>query len=155
MKKYSHDMSRESNRGLLPEGWRKFKIVKCEKAVSKAGNEMFIFNLQDAITKKVEQVYAIATQGKRWFLKSLLAACDIPASQDGIYEWDVEDVLDQDIMGKVEHIDERWINREGEKITSTKGKITEIDKAGEIPITNEKPEEEPPVEGPAEEPAPF
>ena len=154
MKKYSMDMSRESNKVLLPEGWRKFKILKCEESVSKKGNEMFIFDLQDALTKKVEQVYAIATQGKRWFLKSLLAACDVPASQDGVYDWDIEDVLNEDIMGKVEHIEEDWINREGKTVTSTKGKITEIGKVGEVsaPLEQETfganhQEEKPPVNG--------
>ena len=130
MGKYQHDMSGESKKNApLPEGWRRFKITACVEKTSKQGNEMFVFNFTDLETKQVEEVYAIATQGKRWFLKMILAACNIPASEDGVYDWDIIDILDQEVLGLVKHEQEEWINRDGKTVTSTKGKIIEVGEA--------------------------
>lgn len=125
---YRMDFSDEPDKKkLLPEGWRRFQITQCIESISKAGNQMFQFKLKDIETEQVEEVFAIATQGKRWFLKSILKACDVKAGQDGIYEWDIENVLDKIIAGRVQHINESWINREGESIAAKKAKIVEID----------------------------
>lgn len=131
MGKYKHDMSGESERKkLLPEGWREFRIMDCVEQTSKAGNEMFKFIFRDIETQQDEDVYAVALKGKRWFLKQILAACKIEAAQDGIYEWDTNDVLDADVTGLVSHVEEEWINREGVTVKTKKHKITEIsDKA--------------------------
>lgn len=121
------DMSGEKEKGeLLPEGWRKFSITGCEEKTSKAGNMMFVITLTDLEKNQTEDVYAIATAGKRWFLKSILKACSVPASADGVYDWDIADIIDKTILGKVEHIDESWINREGDTVTSKKAKITTV-----------------------------
>lgn len=126
---YKMDMSKEQDKKiLLPAGWRRFKITSCEEKVSKSGNDMFVFNFKDCETQQSEEVYAIATQGKRWFLKSILGACGVEAAQDGIYEWDIPDVLDQYVMGRVEHFDEEWIDREGKTRQTKKGKIVEVKK---------------------------
>ena len=113
MKKYSHDMSRESNRGLLPEGWRKFKIVKCEKAVSKAGNEMFVAKVVSAEDAGIGcDVYLVAEKGKRWFLKQILSAVGIEPDEEGNMAWDLSDVEGHTILGKVEHKKEDdWVDR--------------------------------------------
>jgi len=55
----------------------------------------------------------------------------------GIYKWDKEDVFNKIIMGRVQHSEEKWINREGESVITKKGKIVEIEK-----ITLSEPKEE-------------
>lgn len=130
---YKHDMSTEKERkGLIPEGWRRFEIYGCEEQTSKAGNLMFKFSILDSELGQDEEIYAIAVKGKRWFLKSILTACGIEAGQDGIYEWDIPDILDKHFMGRVEHYPDTWINRENKEITTTKWKIAEV-KAPEGP----------------------
>ena len=124
---YRDDMSREKERKQpLPAGWRKFEIAKCMEEISKQGNEMLLITLIDEETHQEEKVYAVRTPGKRWFLKSILTACGIEAGKDGVYEWDISDILDKKVEGLVEHIEESWINREGATIKTTKGKITQV-----------------------------
>jgi len=126
---YNHDMKDEHKpniKQLLPEGWRKFKIVGCEERTSKAGNLMFVITAQDLITGYEDTWYAIAEQGKRWFLKSILAACKCPASEDGVYSWDVKDIMNKNIEGLVIHEDNEWINRDGETIKGKQHRITDI-----------------------------
>ncbi len=110
----------------LPEGWREFEILTCEEQVSKQGNEMFKFIFADCETGQEEEIFAVAVKGKRWFLKQLLTACGIVADKEGFYEWDIADVLNRTVFGRVQHIDEEWINREGETVVTKKGKIVEI-----------------------------
>jgi hypothetical protein len=126
---YKHDMSKEKSRkDLLPEGQRKFQIVGCKEAVAKSsGNDMFIFTFKDVITEQEEEVYAIAVKGKRWFLKSILAACRIEASKDGVYEWEISHVMDKIVLGTVIHFEDEWINRSGNTVKVTKHKITDIE----------------------------
>ena len=133
MGKYSMDMSDESERKkLLPEGWRDFKIVACEAQISKQGNEMFKFLFKDIETGQEEDVYAVAVKGKRWFLKQILAACGLAASQDGVYDWDIANLLDKDVSGFVSHIEEPWVNREGNTVKTKKHKITQV--ADKVPF---------------------
>lgn len=122
------DMSKESERHEfeLPEGWREFVISDCREDMSKAGNVMFVFTLIDKETEQAGDVFAIATEGKRWFLKQILTACGVAAGADGVYEWEIEDTLNKTIMGKVVNVPETFINRKGEEITTTKSKITEV-----------------------------
>ena len=138
---YRHDMSRESEKkALLPEGWRQFKIHACEEQTSSKGNPMFKFTFFDMELGQEKDVYAIAVQGKRWFLKQILAACGVAAAEDGVYEWDIPDVLEKVMSGRVEHFDDEWINREGKTILTKKDKIAEIQEA-DCQIA----EEEPPI----------
>lgn len=126
---YRHDMSGESQRPpVLPEGWRIFKILACVAEVSKQGNEMFKFRFWDVGTaQEAGDIYAVAIKGKRWFLKQILTACDVEAGEDGVYEWDIPDVLGRFVKGNVVHEQEEWINRGGETVKTTKSKIREID----------------------------
>lgn len=124
-----HDMSGEKppiKRRLLPEGWRQFTIVNCEPSKSKSGNEMFIFDFEDEETKYIDKIYAISTQGKRWFLKSILMACGIEAGKDGIYDWEIRNVVGKQIMGLVEHEENEWIDRNGDPVKSTQHRIVEV-----------------------------
>ena len=126
-KKFQHDMTGESEKKkLLPDGWREFKIMDGEEQTSKAGNPMFKFIFRDLETQQDEEVYAVAVKGKRWFLKQVLASCGIKEDKDGVFEWDIDDLLDKDVMGLVTHVEEEWINREGNTVKSTKHKITEV-----------------------------
>ena len=111
---------------LLDEGWRVFEIISCEPSVSKGGNEMFIFEFKDEETQYVDKTYAVATQGKRFFLKSILAACGVPAAADGVYDWEIKDVIGKKIQGLVEHEDNEWINRQGDTVTTKQHRIVEI-----------------------------
>ena len=123
---YKMDMSHEKDKKeLLPEGWRAFEILECSEETSKAGNLMFKFKILDIETQQEEEIYAIATEGKRWFLKQILLACGI-AEKDGLFDWDIPDVLTKTIMGRVAHQNEEWINREGKTVNSLKHKIVEV-----------------------------
>lgn len=129
MSKYSHDMSGESERHefeKLPDGWREFTISDGKESTSKSGNDMFIFVFEDKETRQQGDVYAIATQGKRWFLKQILGACEIEASADGVYDWDIEDVIGKEVQGKIENTTEEWIDREGEKQSALKPKVVQV-----------------------------
>jgi len=133
MGKYQHDMSEESEKVLLPEGWREFEIINCEEKVSKSGNDMFVFKIADCKTYQEVEIFAIAIKKKRWFLKSILKACNVPASADGIYDWDIPDVLGKIVQGRVEHQKEEWIDRESKTRTTTKSRIVEIKTTEEAP----------------------
>ena len=123
---YKHDMSNESKRKiLLPEGFRKFEIRDCKEKISSKGNDMFIFTLKDIKTGQEDIVYATAVKGKRWFLKQILTACDVAAGQDGIYEWDIPDVLGKTIAGNIYHDDEEYINRDNKLIKFNGGRFNE------------------------------
>lgn len=129
---YSMDMSQESERKqLLPEGWREFKIIGCEEGISKAGNDKFIFTIVDKGTGQEEELHPLSVPKKRWLLKQILAACNVPASADGVYDWDIPDVIDKDVMGRVEHYPDEWINTKGETVVSTKHRIAQIAKTVE------------------------
>jgi hypothetical protein len=130
-KKYSHDMSQESEKQnfSLEEGWHKFEISKVENKLSKAGNDMFVIGLAlDSNAGIGTEVYMIAEQGKRWFLKQLLKACDCPASEDGVYEWDEDDIIGKTVEGRVENVQEEWIDRKGNARTTEKSKVVEFRK---------------------------
>jgi len=127
-------MSREKapkRKKLLPEGWRTFTILDCKEAKSKSGNDMFIFSIKDCLTGYEEDIYAIATQGKRWFLKTILDAVGCSASQDGVYDWDTDEVMNKEFSGLVEHEPNKYINREGETVETTQHKIVEVKEATE------------------------
>jgi hypothetical protein len=136
MGKYSMDMSKEQGPAvILPEGWNEYIVKDCKESLSKKNNEMFIITLalekDESITG---DVYAISTPGKRWFLKNFLAACEVPASEDGVYDWDISDVIGKIISGKGESSQEKWIDREGTERTSTKTKIVAFNKSTEVPF---------------------
>jgi len=124
-----HDMSQENERHefeALPDGWRNFTILDCKESESKAGNEMYILVLEDKETGQQGDVYAIATQGKRWFLKQILIACTNKAGEDGVYDWEIEDIIGKEISGKVENSQEEWVDREGETKTALKPKVVQV-----------------------------
>ena len=115
-----------STRVLLPEGWRRFKIVDCKETTSKKGNLMFVITARDHETGYDDTWFAVAEPKKRWFLKAILSAIGLDAGQDGNYEWEISDVLEQDVMGLVVHEDNNWINREGESVTTKQHKVTDV-----------------------------
>lgn len=131
---YSMDMKGEKapkRKKLLPEGWRKFSILDCKESTSKGGNQMFVFTIQDCDTGYEEDIYAVATQGKRWFLKTILSAVGCQAGEDGVYDWEIGQVINKEFMGLVEHEDNEYVNREGETIKGKQHRITEV-KAEEV-----------------------
>lgn len=129
---YQHDMSDEPKpkiKRLLPEGWRKFLITAGREETSKGGNPMIIFGVKDIETGYEEDIYAITTKGKRWFLKQILSAVGCVGGEDGMYEWDIKDVVNHEIMGLVVHEPNEYINREGTTIKTTQHKIAEVKEA--------------------------
>lgn len=139
---YEMDMSQEKKpniKRLLPEGRRDFEIVGCEEKTSKSGNIMFVFECKDIETGYIDTWYAVAEQGKRWFLKSILSACGCEAGKDGVYEWDISDVIGKNISGLVIHEDNEYINREGEKVKRKQHKIQDV---SDLKITESKPKKE-------------
>lgn len=142
-KEYEMNMSGEKEMGmLLPKGWRNFEILTCVEDLSKAGNKMFKIEIADVETGNRENIYPIATQGKRWYLKQLLTACSIAAGQDGVYKWDIADIIGKIVYGQVAHYEDEWINRENQKVVTTKHKITRFEALP--PPGKEKPKEEAP-----------
>lgn len=130
-----YDMSNEPKpklRKLLPKGWRQFTIIACKEAKSKGGNDMFIFTIVDRETGYEEDIYAVATQGKRWFLKSILTAVGCVGGADGCYEWEIEDVINQTFMGLVEHEPNSYINREGITVDTVQHRITDVKEVEEV-----------------------
>ena len=124
---FEMDMSHEKEKKqALPEGWREFEILTCEPEISKSGNDMFVFVFVDTELNQEEAIYAVAVEGKRWFLKQILTACGIEATKESVFKWDIPDVLNKTVFGRVEHIPEEWIDRKGETRVTKKGKIVEV-----------------------------
>jgi len=121
-----NDEKKPNIKQLLSEGWREFKIVSVKEDTSKAGNMMFVIGAEDKETGYVDTWYAIAEAGKRWFLKTILAACGCSAAEDGVYDWDLPDILGKNILGLSVHEDNKWINRDGEEVVNKQHKIVEI-----------------------------
>ena len=126
---YRHDMSQENERHEfenLPNGWREFIIKDCKESVSKKGNEQFVFLFEDEETSEQGDIYAIAVPKRRWFLKQILFACNIVASEDGIYDWGIPDVLEKRVMGLVVSVQEEWIDRNGDTQTKVRPRINQV-----------------------------
>ena len=124
MTPYNMDMSEEKApkiRQLLPEGDRLMTIVTCEESKSKAGNQMFIIGFKDIDTDYVTETYAVAEKGKRWFLKSVLAACGADP-----LAWDIPDIIEKKVSCKVMHEENDWINRDGDTVKSKQHKIVSV-----------------------------
>ena len=127
---YKHGMKNEKPpKRLLEKGWRNFKVIACNESESKGGNPMFVINLLDEETSYVDTIYAISTEGKRWVLKNLLTACGVEAGQDGVYEWDIADILDKDVKGLVDHEPNKYINRNGDEVETIQHRIVEFQMA--------------------------
>lgn len=127
MAKFKDDMSEEKKPSkLLPAGDRRVRIAAMVQRVSKAGNNMFVATLFDEETKNEMDVFLVAEKGKRWFLKMLLSAVGIEADENGVFEWDTDDVVGKEVIAKVEHYTEPWINREGNEVQVNKAKVTEF-----------------------------
>ncbi len=132
---YKMDMNNESNTNiLLDEGWHDFLITNCEEKQSKKGNDMFVVTAVDDVSKKNLKVFCTAVPGSRWFLKQLLTAAGIKAGQDGIYEWDIPDLINKTVSARIEQIDEKWIDRDGNEKTTKKDKIVEWQSLDDSPF---------------------
>lgn len=128
---YEHNMSKESEKAsLLSEGWHKFEIVSCEEQVSKKGNDMFKIRIAELEHYQEVEIYALAVEGKRWFLKQILVACGVKPNDKGVFTWDEGDLVGKVISGKVTHVTEPWVNREGKDVVTTKHKIETVSLIG-------------------------
>ena len=122
-----YDMSQEKRPpSILQEGARLVRITEMIFGTSKGGNEMYTTTIEDTKTHKSMQVWLVATPKKRWMLKSLLAACEVPASQDGVYSFETKDIIGKSVIAMIEHVTEPWTNREGVEVMQTKAKVTEF-----------------------------
>ena len=133
MGKYKHDMTKETDPSVqMPVGWHEYVVAGCREATSKAGNDMFIITLVLHKDSSISgDVYAIAEQGKRWFLKQLLTACQVAAGKDGVYEWDTDDVIGKHVLAQGISRDEKWIDREGNERVTARTKIAGFKAIGE------------------------
>lgn len=124
---YQDNMSAEKKPAdILPEGHRLVRTTEMILGTSKNGNKMFTTTIEDVKTRKTMQVWLVAEPKKRWMLKSLLAACDLPASKDGVYDWSTTDVIGKPVIAIVNHIKEPWINKEGVEVQLDKCKVSEF-----------------------------
>ena len=117
---------------LLPEGWRRFTITYGESTVSKAGNNMFKITLEDKETGYPTTIYVVRTPGKRWTLKQILDATETDKQEDDDYDY-VPELLEKDLLGKVIHEDNNWINRNGDEIKDKQHKIVDFKKDSKNP----------------------
>jgi len=141
MGKYSMPMNDEKKpriKQLIPEGWHKFKIVGVEERTSKAGNMMFVITARHIDSGYDDTWFAVAEAGKRWFLKSILAACGCKASADGVYDWDPSDITGKNVLGLSVHEDNDYINRDGETVKSKQHKIADIMETEQDPVEEEE-----------------
>jgi len=121
---YEMDMSTEKPpQSLLKEGLRDMVVKAVRNQKSKAGNNMFVFTLQDVETRQEIEVYLVAEPGKRWMLKSLLTACRIVPDITDKFIWEDSDVLEKKITCEVVTVEEEWINRDGVTVKTPKSKI--------------------------------
>lgn len=124
---YSDNMKDERKpSSLFPAGERIIRVLEMIETKSKAGNRMFQTVIEDVKTHATMTIFLVAEPKKRWMLKSLLTACQLPAGEDGVYNWDTTDVIGKTVVAMVEHYPEDWINREGNKVTSDKAKVTDF-----------------------------
>ena len=124
---YQHQMKDERRPpSILQEGARLVRVTEMIFGTSKNGNEMYTTTIEDTKTHKSMQVWLVATPKKRWMLKSLLTACELPAGEDGVYDWSVKDVIGKSVIAMIEHVTEPWTNREGVEVMQTKAKVTEF-----------------------------
>ena len=111
--------------GLIPKGHRKIRVTEMIESKSKNGNMMFITQIEDIETRVATAVYLLNEPKKRWMLKSLLTAVGAP-KVDGIFTWDVPDVIGKNCIAVVDHVEEEYINREGNTVKALKAKISEF-----------------------------
>lgn len=125
---YQMNMSEEKHPpSMLPEGGRLVRITEMFFNKSKSsGNDMFTTTIEDIKTRKSMQVYLVAVPKKRWKLKSLLAACELPASEDGTYDFRILDVIGKTVIAIVEHSQEPWIKTDGTTVMQTKCNVSEF-----------------------------
>lgn len=116
---YSFDMSKEQEfkaTAFFPDGWRVFIIKGAEETTSKSGNEQIVWELEDEETSESFTLYTILTQGKRWLLKQLLGACQVPIKDGEIFEFESLDFFNNKrINCKIVNSekDNTWFDREG------------------------------------------
>lgn len=127
MGKYQDDMSQEKKpSGMLPAGERVVMVTDLEDTVAKSGNKMFIATVEDVVTGESQKVYLVNEPKKRWMLKALLDACNVPKSADGKHDWSPEDVLGKKIACMVTHYQEPWITREGKEVMLNKANVKDF-----------------------------
>ena len=129
MGKYKFDMSHESERldMQLEDGVYRFEIVSMEEKVSKSGNDMFEVQLAlDSDPSQGCKVYLVDQEGKRWFLKQLLKACGVTENEEGLYEFDTDELIGKLVQGRVANQKEEWIDREGNPQTTNRCKVVEF-----------------------------
>jgi len=129
---YSMDMSGEIEKTLIPEGWYEFTIVEMTEETSKKGNAMFKVVCELVDGGGAIDVYCVAEKGKRWKLKQLLKACGILPDADANFNWDIPDIKDSKIHGRVAHESDDWIDRDGKTRTSVKSVIAEFRSIGDM-----------------------
>ena len=102
-----------------------------EEKKSKSGNMMFEITVALDTDPSVGCIcYAVAEEGKRWFLKQLLQACDIQKDENGLYNFDTDYLIGKIVSGKVRNETETFINRDRQEETKTKAKIVAFKKRG-------------------------
>lgn len=112
--------------GIIPAGHRQVRIIELIDGVSKGGNKMFTGTIEDIETRTTMLVWLVNEPKKRWMLKSLLSACQLPAAEDGVYDWSKSDVIGKQVTVIVEHVEEEYINREGNTAKAKKAKVNEF-----------------------------
>lgn len=130
---------------LLPEGWRNFIVTSCSnEQPSKKGNPQYIIKLEDMLTSYEDTLYAINVKGKRWVLKALCDACEVPKNEEGHFLFEPPEplpIIGKKIMCLIVHEPNEWINREGETIKGVQHKIVDFKKTLDDTQQKEEPSE--------------
>ena len=126
------DMSEErrpKRKVLLPIGWREFEILDCSEEVkSKQGNPKYVITIRDVESEYEEEIHPITVKGKRWFLKSICEACEVPIDENGHLMIDPPNPLPikgKKFLGLVEHEPNLWYDRENNPHNDVQHKIVE------------------------------
>ena len=126
---YHNDLRNEKGSGrkvVLTPGWHTFEVVGIEEKTSKAGNPMFVAELAEDKTMHTINVFMVATEGKAWMLKQFLTAVNAPVDEEGVFTWDVANVMGKRLEGFVENEPNDWIDRDGKTQTSHQSKVMEF-----------------------------
>jgi len=137
-KNYSVGMEGESDSGgrvLIPEG-DQILIIKSLEFIEKSstGNPYFYWTLESENEGTEIKVSTTLIKGKRWLLKQLLSACGIEADENDPeekYKFNEEDVIEKRVVGYIEHANNEFIGRDGNKVSYPKAEVKRFKKVEE------------------------
>lgn len=122
---YEIDLTNEKEmfNDLISEGEHHFRIADAESRKSKTGKEMIVISLLEIETKQMIDDFLMLEKGQRWKLKNLLKSIGLNL-EDGVpVKFTEADLVGKRIKGIIVHLEEKFINRDGQETTAKKSRI--------------------------------